>query len=128
MKLLLDTHTFLWFIIGSSTITANARALIEDESNEKFFSLASLWEITIKVSISKLTLFAPFEELFPRQLINNGIELLNIKVEHTAKVAALPYHHRDSFDRLLIAQAIEERMHIVSADPFFDAYPVTRLW
>ena len=128
MKLLLDTHTFLWFIIGSSNITANARALIEDETNEKFFSLASLWEIAIKVSIGKLTLSAQFEDVFPGQLINNGIELLEIKVEHTAKVATLPYHHRDPFDRLLVAQAIVEQMHIISVDSFFDAYSVTRQW
>lgn len=128
MNLLLDTHTFLWFIIGSSNITANARALIEAEANAKFFSIVSLWEIAIKVSIGKLTLSAPFEELFPKQLNNNGIELLNIKVEHTAKVTTLPYHHRDPFDRLLIAQTMVEQMHIVSADPFFDAYSITRLW
>lgn len=128
MKLLLDTHTFLWFIVGSSNLTTTARALIEDEANGKFFSLASLWEIAIKISIGKLTLSAPFEELFPKQLRNNGIELLDIRVEHTAKLATLPYHRRDPFDRLLIAQAIVEQMPMISADPFFDAYPVTRLW
>ena len=76
MRLLLDTHAFLWFFIGDSSLSARARLLIEDEANEKFFSVASLWEIAIKVSIGKLTLSAPFDEIFPDQLANNGIEFV----------------------------------------------------
>ena len=74
----LDTHAFLWFFIGDTSLSATARALIEDESNEKVFSVASLWEIAIKVSIGKLTLSASFDEIFPDQLTNNGIDLLGI--------------------------------------------------
>src|SRR5689334_16470471 len=128
MKLLLDTHTFLWFIAGSHNLSASARALIEDAANEKFLSVASLWEIAIKVSIGKLALSAPFDVLIPQQLSLNGFELLNIKVEHAASVAAMPHHHRDPFDRLLIAQAAFEKMSIVSADTAFDAYSAARLW
>ncbi len=128
MKLLLDTHTFLWFIMGSPNLSADARALIEDATNEKFFSVASLWETAIKLSIRKLALSAPFDALFPQQLTLNGVDLLGIRVEHAAAVAVLPFHHRDPFDRLLIAQAIFEKMSIVSIDAAFDAYSVTRLW
>ncbi|OLE51457.1 MAG: twitching motility protein PilT [Acidobacteria bacterium 13_1_20CM_3_53_8] len=128
MKLLLDTHTFIWFIMGSPNLSANARALIEDVANEKFLSVASLWEIAIKLSIGKLTLSVPFDVLIPQQLSLNGFELLNIEIDHAAIVATLPFHHRDPFDRLLIAQAMFEKMPIVSIDTVFDAYPVTRLW
>lgn len=104
MKLLLDTHTFLWFIMGSPHLSATARALIEDAANEKFLSVAGLWEIAIKLSIGKLTLSAPFDVLIPQHLSLNGFELLNITIDHAAAVATLPLHHRDPFDRLLLAQ------------------------
>ena len=128
MRLLLDTHTFLWFIMGSPNLSANARALIEDAANGKFLSVAGLWEVAIKLSTGKLTLSAPFEVLIPQQFGLNGIELLNIKMDHATVVAVLPFHHRDPFDRLLVAQAVAEKMAIVSVDAAFDAYPVTRLW
>jgi PIN domain nuclease of toxin-antitoxin system len=128
MRLLLDTHAFLWFIMGSTNLSADARALIEDAANEKCLSVGSLWEIAIKTSIGKLTLSAPFDVLIPQQLGMNGIELLNINLAHAATVATLPFHHRDPFDRLLIAQATVEKMPVVSADTAFDAYSITRLW
>ena len=128
MKLLLDTHTFLWFIMANSSLSADARALIEDQANEKFLSVASLWEIAIKVSIGKLGLSAPFGTLIPQQLSANGFELLRLEVNHAAALIGLPFHHRDPFDRLLIAQAMVEQMQIVSIDSAFDAYPISRLW
>ncbi len=128
MKLLLDTHTLLWFIAGSPNLSAAARTLIEDAANEKYVSIASLWETAIKISIGKMTLAAPFDVLFPHQLQINGFELLPIKINHTSTVAALPFHHRDPFDRIMIAQVIEENMNLVSIDAVFDDYSVTRLW
>ncbi len=128
MKLLLDTHTLLWFIAGSASLSAYARSLIEDVSNEKFVSIASIWETAIKVSIGKMTLSAPFDVLFPHQLRINGFDLLPVKVKHTSVVTTLPFHHRDPFDRLLIAQAIEENLTLVSIDDVFDNYGITRLW
>lgn len=122
MKLLLDTHVFLWFIMGSSNLTPQARALIEDDKNRKFISVASLWEIAIKSSIGKLSLSAPFDQLIPQQLSLNGFELLPIEIAHLATVTTLPFHHRDPFDRLLIAQAVSEKMPVVSSDAAFDAY------
>ncbi len=128
MKLLLDTHTFLWFIMGNPNLSANARVLIENQANEKFLSIASLWEIAIKVSIGKLVLSAPFDTLIPQQLSVNGFELLNLEVAHAAALINLPFHHRDPFDRLLIAQAIVEQMQILSIDSTFNAYQTTRIW
>jgi|SRR5436853_6390093 len=128
MKLLLDTHTFLWFIIGNPHLSANARALIEDQANEKFLSVGSMWEIAIKVSIGKLALSGSFDTLIPQQLSINGFDLLGLEVNHAAALINLPFHHRDPFDRLLIAQAIVEQMQIVSIDLTFDAYQITRLW
>ncbi|HEX8398671.1 MAG TPA: type II toxin-antitoxin system VapC family toxin [Pyrinomonadaceae bacterium] len=128
MRLLLDTHTLLWFIAGSTSLSANARSLIEDAANEKFVSIASIWETAIKVSIGKMTLSAPFNVLFPHQLQINGFDLLPIKVEHTSVLTTLSFHHQDPFDRLLIAQAIEENLTFVSVDKIFDDYGITRLW
>jgi PIN domain nuclease of toxin-antitoxin system len=128
MRLLLDTHSFLWFINGSPQISASARALIEDASNQPFLSVASLWEMAIKMSLGRLSFGQPFETLIPQQLGLNGIALLGITISHTAGVAKLPFHHRDPFDRLLIAQAMVEQMPIVSGDTAFDAYDATRLW
>jgi PIN domain nuclease of toxin-antitoxin system len=128
VKLLLDTHTFLWFIDGSPQPSTAARTLIEEADNEVFLSVGSLWEIAIKVSLGKLSLGQPFERLMPAQLSLNSIELLNITISHTAKVITLPFHHRDPFDRLLIAQALVEDIPLVGVDTVFDAYGVRRLW
>jgi PIN domain nuclease of toxin-antitoxin system len=128
MKLLLDTHAFLWFIMGSANLSVKARAIIENPVNERLLSVASLWEIAIKTSLGKLALSAPFAELIPAQLKLNGIELLNLNVDHLSALTTLPFHHRDPFDRLVIAQAIVEKLTVVSLDRAFDAYGVTRHW
>jgi PIN domain nuclease of toxin-antitoxin system len=128
MILILDTHSFLWFIMGSPTLSGNARALIEDDAHDKRLSTASLWEMANKLSLARLTLAEPFGVLIPQQLRVSGIEILNIEIAHLAVLTTLPFHHRDPFDRLIIAQAIVERSPVVSVDPAFDAYPVERLW
>ncbi|MFO7918472.1 MAG: type II toxin-antitoxin system VapC family toxin [Anaerolineae bacterium] len=128
MRLLLDTHSFLWFIAGSNKISMAARGLIEDRANDPLLSMASLWEMAIKVSIGKLRLAEPFERLIPEQMNMNGVGLLNIQMDHVSRVVQLPFHHRDPFDRLLIAQAQIEDIPIVGADRTFDAYAVNRMW
>ena len=128
MKVLLDTHAFLWFIMGSANLSVNARALIQDTSNERFLSVASLWEIAIKTSLGRLSLSAPFDQLIPAHLELNGVELLNIQVDHLSTLATLPFHHRDPFDRLVIAQAIVEKLAVIGLDDAFDLYGVTRHW
>ncbi|GAB1543934.1 type II toxin-antitoxin system VapC family toxin [Scytonema sp. NUACC21] len=128
MRLLLDTHTFIWFFTGNPKISNQIRLLIEDEDNEKLLSTASMWEMAIKQSTGKLTFNQPFQGFIEQQLSLNDFSLLNISINHLAVVATLPFHHRDPFDMLLIAQAIVEIIPILSADSAFDAYPVQRLW
>lgn len=128
MRLLLDTQSFLWFIEGSASLSLIARSLIEDADNQPLLSMASLWEMAIKLSIGKLSLGQPFEMLIPEQMRLNGIELLPIEMVHVVAVAKLSFHHRDPFDRLLIAQAMAERIPIGSGDSVFDPYGVRLLW
>ena len=128
MKLLLDTHTFLWFIGGSNQLSDTARALIEDLRNERLLSVASLWEMSIKASIGKLTLRRPFTKLIARDVEGNAIGLLEIRPAHLDTLSALPFPHRDPFDRLLIAHSLVEAMPIVGTDDAFRRYPVNLLW
>jgi PIN domain nuclease of toxin-antitoxin system len=107
---------------GSEQITSLARHQIEAPSNQVFVSIVTLWEIAIKTSLGKLTLAQPIDILLPHQLDLNGFHILSIEPEHTFQVARLPFHHRDPFDRLLIAQAMVDHMEIVSRDSLFDAY------
>ena len=128
MKYLLDTHTLIWFLMGDRKLSDKARALIDNPSNEKHLSIASLWEIAIKVSLGKLALSKPFERLFPEQLHFNRIQILDITVNSLTKLTTLPFHHRDPFDRLIIAQALVEGFPIIGTDAIFDAYGVNREW
>jgi PIN domain nuclease of toxin-antitoxin system len=128
MQFLIDTHTFLWFVTDDSKLSKYALELIEDETNEAILSVATLWEIAIKFSIGKLTLSKPFQDFVDEQIQINEFRLLNIEPPHINIVSSLPLHHRDPFDRMIIAQAITENMAIISADPAFDAYGVSRLW
>ena len=128
MKYLLDTHTLIWFLIGDKKLSDTARRLIDNPSNEKFLSIVSLWEIAIKVSLGKLALGKSFEKLFPEQLHFNHIQILDITVDSLTKLATLPFHHRDPFDRLIIAQALVEELPVISTDMIFDAYGISREW
>jgi PIN domain nuclease of toxin-antitoxin system len=128
MQFLLDTHTFLWFIQGSSELSSAARLLIDNPANQPLFSVASLWEIAIKISQGKFTLPQPFETFFAEQLEIAGVDLVHITIGDTALITSLPFHHRDPFDRILISQAITRKIAIVSRDSAFDAYAVKRLW
>lgn len=128
MQILLDTHTFLWYILTNPQLSARAKALIQASENEKLLSIASPWETSIKVSTGKLMLSEPLEAYFAEQMRLNSIQLLPITLAHIARVSTLPFHHRDPFDRLLIAQSLTEGIPLVSADSAFDAYGVARLW
>jgi len=128
MKLLLDTHALLWFIGNDAQLSTPARENIENPAHEKFVSAASLWEIAIKLSFEKLKLPRPFGEVFPQQLEVNGFDLLPISCVQLNQLVALPFHHRDPFDRLLIAQALADGMAIVTRDPEFSKYTAKTLW
>lgn len=128
MRLLLDTHAFLWFILADPRLSTTALALITDPLNHKHVSPASYWEIAIKIRLGKYKLSAPFEPFMSDQIARNRFTILPITVEHAAVLTALPLHHRDPFDRMLIAQTKVEAMRIVSIDSALDAYGVNRLW
>ena len=128
MNLLLDTHAFLWFIASDPRLSNQAQSLIQTPANRRFLSMASLWEMAIKVSLGKLTIAQPFDQFIPRQLQLNQIEVLAIELPHVEAVVAMPFHHRDPFDRLMAAQCQIEGLPIVSNDPVFDAYSVRRVW
>ena len=128
MKYLLNTHTVLWFLKGDKKLSDKARRLIDSPRNSKFLSIVSLWEIAVKVSLGKLVLDKSFERLFPEQLYFNRIEVLDITVDSLIKLTTLPFHHRDPFDRLIIAQALVEELPIIGTDAAFDAYGISREW
>jgi PIN domain nuclease of toxin-antitoxin system len=128
MRYMLETHSFLWFVMQDKSLSRQAQSLIEDPNNEIYFSVASVWEMAIKVSLEKITTPQPFPVFITEQLFLNRFTLLQISINHAAKVATLPFHHRDPFDRLLIAQSLVEQMPLISNETLFDAYKVMRLW
>lgn len=128
MKLLLDTHTFLWFIAGDAQLDDYARQLIEDLGNERYLSVASMWEITIKSSLGRLTVPLPPSALLREHIWANAIDLLAIQPDHLDVLHNLPYHHKDPFDRLLLAQSIQEGMVLLARDQAFRAYEVQVMW
>lgn len=128
MNFLLDTHSFIWFIEDNPSLSAQARIIIEEPSNDLLLSIASVWEMAIKVSLGKLQIRQSFDRFIPDQLMLNNINLLDITISHTLHVATLPFHHRDPFDRLLIAQSLIEGIPLISIDTLFDTYGVSRLW
>lgn len=128
MKLLLDTQVFLWMLSDAPELSSKARRLAVDSENVLYLSLASVWEMAIKLSLGKLKLAEPIQSFITEELLENDIQLLEIGFRHAARVADLPFHHRDPFDRLLISQAQVENLSILSADRVFDRYEVRRLW
>ena len=127
MNLLLDTHTLIWLLEGDENLSPNALDAIQNPANTCYVSSASLWEIAIKISISKLSMTIPFYEL-SRLIFENGIEILSTEFEHFFKVSTLPYHHKDPFDRIIIAQSLVEQMYIVGKDEHFDSYGLNLIW
>lgn len=128
MRLLLDTQAFLWFVAGDRRMSATARRRIEDARHDKYLSVASIWEMAIKLETGKLEIDLPLAELIQTRAVDGGIAVMAVAKEHAMAVATLPRHHRDPFDRLLIVQATQEGMAVVGADEQFDAYGVRRLW
>ena len=128
MNLLLDTHAFLWFVEANAKLSSIARAAIELPGNRKWVSIASCWEISIKAGIGKLQLSDPVDLFLGRELVVNGFSVLPIELKHVTQVSALALHHRDPFDRLLIAQSQVEGISLDSGDLAFDAYGLVRVW
>lgn len=127
-RLLLDTHAFLWWIDDAPQLSDSARRAIADTRNDCLISVASCWEMAVKSSLGKLKLAKPLERFVPDQLAANGFGYLNIELKHVAKAEKMPFHHRDPFDRLLIAQSLTEKLTIVTADKAFADYGARVLW
>ena len=128
MKLLLDTHTLLWAVDDPAQLGPRAVAELQDPGNELWLSAGSIWEMAIKVGSKKLDLSLPYRQWISQAISDLGLTILPISVDHANVQTELLFHHKDPFDRLLVAQSLYEQIPIVSVDPQLDAYGVTRIW
>jgi PIN domain nuclease of toxin-antitoxin system len=128
MKLLLDTHVLIYLTIQRNSLSAQAQTLIADPTNDLYLSMASVWEMQIKLQIGKLNLQPPLPQIIADQQQVNGMQLLSISPQHIYHLSQLPFHHKDPFDRLLISQAITEGLALLSNDTKFAAYGANVIW
>jgi PIN domain nuclease of toxin-antitoxin system len=128
MKLILDTHAFIWWDEEPKRLGPAAQVECMNRANTLVLSLASVWEMQIKLSLGKLALRKPLREIINEQIRRNAMEILQIKLEHGLRLESLPLHHKDPFDRMLISQTIEENCQIVSHDLIISKYNVDVVW
>jgi PIN domain nuclease of toxin-antitoxin system len=128
VKVLLDTHAFLWAIGEDERLSLKAREIFIAGRNELLLSVASVWEILLKVQVGKIRFEEPAVGYLKRQIFKNNIHLLPILIDHVAHLESLPLHHRDPFDRILVAQSMEENLSLLSADPLMKRYSVPVIW
>ena len=128
MRILLDSHAFLWFVLRKPQLSRTADALISDPTNEILVSPATYWEIAIKVGKNKLDLMTSYDNFMRQGIEGNDFTILPIETRHTSLLTTMKPHHSDPFDRLIIAQAMVEQVPVLSIDAAFDLYSVTRLW
>ncbi len=128
MKLLFDTHTFIWWDSEPNKLSSKALELLSNSANIKLLSIVSIWEIQIKHQLGKLSLILPLKNIIDEQINNHNISILPIATDHILGLNNLPLHHKDPFDRLLISQAKIEDATLISCDSIFQNYPVTVDW
>ncbi|MCI0639908.1 MAG: type II toxin-antitoxin system VapC family toxin [Gemmataceae bacterium] len=128
MKHLIDTQSVIWYVDQDQLLSPTAHAVITNPANDLLLSAASVWEIAIKVGLKKLTLSLPYRQWMAKAIADLGLSILPITVDYADVQAGLPHHHRDPFDRLIVAQAAVEGIQVISADPQLDAYGITRIW
>ena len=126
MKFLLDTHVFLWAITDESRLSARARTVMA--SGDSWFSVASIWEVIVKVQAGRMSLPRPAGPFLTSELASSRVQILPITLDHVLRVETLDLHHRDPFDRILVAQSIEENLPVLTADPLLERYPIRRIW
>ena len=124
MKLLLDTHIFIWWAHEPEKLSTTVLTALEEETNDLLVSVVSIWEMQVKSQAGKMKLRLPLKELVEGQQTTNDIKVLPVELAHVLALDVLPFHHKDPFDRLLLAQAIAEGMTVVSADRVFPCYPI----
>ncbi len=127
MSYLIDTHTLLWYLKGDEQLSKNAKGILDNKKEQVFISIASLWEMAIKINIEKLKLDYSFPEL-EQKLQFEQVAVLGVLFSHTETLTSLPLHHRDPFDRMIIAQSLTENLTIISKDKNFSLYPIQLLW
>jgi PIN domain nuclease of toxin-antitoxin system len=128
MRLLIDAHALIWYVDQDHLLSPTARAALADPANDRVLSAGTIWEIAIKVGLKKLNLSQPYRLWMEQAITGLGAMVLAITVDHADAQAGLPHHHRDPFDRLLVAQALIEKLPVVSADAQLDVYGINRLW
>jgi PIN domain nuclease of toxin-antitoxin system len=128
VKYLIDTHTLLGIVTNDPKLSAKAKDLYLDSENEIFISMASIWELSIKSSLGKISLEQPLDEFVDEHVKGNDIRILKIELPHVLRIENLPFYHRDPFDRLIISQSIEDNIPIIGSDKTFDSYPIKRIW
>ena len=128
MRLVLDAHCLIWAVDEPAKIAAAAKAALEDPANQLLMGTGTMWELSIKSGLGKLTLSSPFRQWMQQAMADLSLSMLAISLEHCERQASLPFHHRDPFDRLLAAQALIESIQVISADAIFDQYGVGRIW
>lgn len=128
MRYLLDTHSFLWLASDDARLSVRAKEAFLSPENDFLLSVASIWEVAIKASLGRLKFVLPLPQFVERQVQHMGLEILPISVHHATAVEGLPFHHRDPFDRLLIAQSMYEAIPILGTDEIFDTYGIARVW
>jgi PIN domain nuclease of toxin-antitoxin system len=128
MRALLDTQAFLWFVLDDPKLSQVAERSISDSTNEIFISPASFWEVAIKISLGKYSLAVPYDVFWKQAIEGNAFVILPIELRHTKLLATMPFHHKDPFDRLIVAQAQAENISLISNDAELDVYSVHRMW
>lgn len=128
MKILIDTQALLWILSEDKRLSEDAKNEYLNRENTIFLSMASIWEMSIKISLNKLKLRNSVEKIVEEHVVGNDIKLLRIESSHIYPLQKLPFYHRDPFDRLIICQAMYEKMPIISSDKNFDLYSVKRIW
>jgi PIN domain nuclease of toxin-antitoxin system len=126
MKVLLDTHTLLWALTDESRLSEQVRKLLPN--SDTWLSVVSLWEILIKAQAGRLPLPRPTGPYVMSKMAGNGVQILEVSADHVLRLESLPMHHRDPFDRMLVAQGLEEKLPLVTADPMFARYPIEVIW